>query len=91
MVVLAILKKYGIIHNLGVWVADNADSNDTAIAVMMKEIDSSIKNIALYRSCYLGYIINLAAKAFLFGKDSEAFEAIAKLVNDSTLMDSPIM
>ena len=91
MVVLAVLKKYGIIHNLGVWVANNADSNDTAIAVMMKEIDSSIKDIAPYRSRCLGHIINLAAKAFLFGKDSEAFEAIAELVDDSTPMDSPIM
>ena len=91
VVVLAVLKKYGIIHNLGVWVADNADSNDTVIAVMIKEIDPSIKDIAPYRSRCLGYIINLAVKAFLFGKDSEAFEAIAELVDDSTPMDSPIM
>ena len=91
MVVLAILKKYGIIHNLGVWVADNANSNNTIIAVIIKEIDSSIKDIAPYRSHYLEYIINLATKAFLFGKDSKAFEAIAELVNDLTLMDSLIM
>ena len=58
---------------------------------MIKEIDSSIKNIAPYRSYYLEYIINLAAKAFLFGKDSKAFKAIAELVNNSTLIDSLIM
>ena len=91
MVILAILKKYNIIHNLEVWVANNTDLNNTIIAIMIKEIDSSIKNIALYRSHYLRYIINLATKAFLFSKDSKAFKAITKLVNDSTLIDFPIM
>lgn len=29
------------------------------------------------RSHYIGYIINLAAKAFLFGQDIEGFETVA--------------
>ena len=58
---------------------------------MIKEIDSSIKNIALYRSRCLRYIINLAIKAFLFSKDSKVFKAIAELVDDSTLIDSLII
>ena len=90
-VILAILKKYSILNKLGVWVADNADSNDTTIKVMMKEIDPSVKDISPYRSRCLRYIINLAAKAFLFSNDVEAFEAIAELVDDSTLMDSLVM
>ena len=57
----------------------------------MKKIDSSIKDIVLYRSRYLKYIVNLTIKAFLFSKDSKAFKAIIKLVNDSTLIDSLIM
>ena len=57
----------------------------------MKEIDSSIKDIALYRSCYLKYIINLTTKAFLFSKNSKAFKAITKLVDNLTLIDSLII
>jgi hypothetical protein len=29
-----------------------------------------------YRLYYYGYILNLAVKVFLFGKDSDAFEAL---------------
>ena len=70
---------------------DNADSNDTAIKAIMREVDPRVRDIAPYRSRCLGHIINLAAKAFLFGKDSDAFEAIAELVDDKTSMDSPVM
>ena len=57
----------------------------------MKEIDSSIKDIALYKSHYLRYIINLAIKAFLFSKNSKAFKAITKLIDNLTSMNSLII
>ena len=90
-VILPILKQYSIINKLGVWVVDNVDSYDTVIKAMMKEIDPRVKDITPYRSRCLGHIINLATKVFLFSKESEAFEAIAKLVDDSTPMDSVTM
>ena len=88
---LAILKKYSIIYNLEVWIANNTNSNNAIITIIMKKIDSSIKDITLYRSRYFKYIINLAIKAFLFSKDSKVFKAIAKLINNLTLMDFLIM
>jgi hypothetical protein len=88
-VILDVLKQYGLLKKLGVWVADNAESNDTAIKAIMKEINPQITDITPYRSRCLGYIINLAAKAFLFGKDFEAFESITELVDDSTPINSP--
>ena len=90
-VILPVLHQYGIINKIGVWVADNADSNDTAIKAILKVIDSRIKDISPYRSRCLGHIINLAAKAFLFGKETDAFEAITELVDDTTPMDSATM
>lgn len=90
-VVLAVLKEYDIINKLGVFVGDNAESNDTAIKAMFKTIDPRVKDISPYRSRCLGHVINLAAKAFLFGKDTEAFETITESVDDSTPMDSVAM
>ena len=43
------------------------------------------------RSRCLGHIINLAAKAFIFGKNVAAFEAVVDAVNDATPQDSPAM
>ena len=57
----------------------------------MKEIDSSIKDIVLYKSYYLRYIINLTIKAFLFSKNSKAFKAITKLINNLISINSLIM
>ena len=40
------------------------------------------------RGRYIGYIINLTVKAFLFSQDTEAFKSKAKGVNELTLCDS---
>ena len=50
-----------------------------------------MKEISPYRSHCLGHIIKLAAEAFLFGKETDAFEAIIELVDDSTPTDSDTM
>ena len=75
-VILPILHHYDIINKIGVWVADNANSNDTTIKAILKVIDSRIKDISPYQSRCLGHIINLATKAFLFDKEIDAFKAI---------------
>ena len=63
---------------------DNASSNDTCVAEMIDLIwpDLDLRERRLW--C-MGYIINLIAKAFIFGNKSETFEAdmtIAENTND---------
>ena len=41
-------------------------------------------NLKASCSHYLGYIINLAAKAFIFNKNITIFEAIIDAINDTT-------
>ena len=47
-VILAILKEYDIINKLGVFVEDNAESNDTIIKAIFKTIDPRVKDISPY-------------------------------------------
>ena len=82
-ILVEVIKEYGFEARLGVYVGDNADLNDTAwkatLRILHPERDSKAS-----RSRCLGHIINLAAKAFIFGKNVEAFEAVVDSVNDST-------
>jgi hypothetical protein len=80
--ILPVLEEYKIGPNLGVFVADNADSNDTAIRAMLQVLRPDL-NIEDCRSRFLGHILNLAAKAFLFGKETSAFEDVVDLVNEN--------
>jgi hypothetical protein len=74
-VVLDVIQQYEI-DSVGFFILDNASSNDTAV----KHILASLKtDFGLEEYCYrrlrcLGHIINLAAQAFLFGQNVEAFE-----------------
>jgi hypothetical protein len=90
-VAIPVLQEYGITAKLGVFVADNAESNDVAIRHILAVLRPDIKDPNSRRSRCLGHIINLAAKAFLFGKDVEAFEQITNTVDDTTSMDSEAM
>jgi hypothetical protein len=90
-VAVPVLQEYGVAANLGVFVADNAESNDTAIRHILAAIRPDIKDADSRRARCLGHIINLAAKAFLFGKDVEAFEQVVDSVDDTTSMDSDAM
>ena len=58
---------------IGWFVLDNASSNDTCVAEILKalQIDDTVEHRRL--RC-LGHIINLAAQAFLFGSEASAFE-----------------
>ena len=89
-VIIPVLREYGITEKLGVFVCDNVDSNDRAIHCILDDlgIDDFIEN---RRSRCLGHIINLVAKAFIFGRNTEAFEALASAVKESTPYDSEIM
>jgi hypothetical protein len=72
--VLKVIHKYGLTGNrIGWFVLDNITSNDTCVAEILKAL--SINDIVERRRLHcLGHIINLSAKAFLFGLDPNAFE-----------------
>jgi hypothetical protein len=70
--ILPILQEMGIISRLGFFIADNAGNNNTYIRAICQSLD--IKNSKTRRVRCLNHIINLAAKAFLFNKDIDAFK-----------------
>jgi hypothetical protein len=89
-VIVPVLEEYKVSPRLGVFVADNAESNDTAIRSILAQIRPELA-LAPRRARCLGHIINLAAKAFLFGSDTEAFEQVVEQVTDDTPFDSKTM
>lgn len=66
-----VITEYEIADNLGVFIADNPDTNDNAVTAVLGLLGQSDEH---RRSRCIGHIINLAAKDFLFGQDVEAFE-----------------
>jgi hypothetical protein len=72
--VMPILIKMGILPKLGYFITDNDGRNDTYIRVILRKHRPNIKDPNSRRVRYLRHIINLAAKAFLFGKNADAFK-----------------
>ena len=71
--VIPVLLIMGIKDRIGFFIGDNASPNDTAIRAILDKIRPDIKDPDSRRVRCVGHIINLAAKAFLFGKDADAF------------------
>jgi hypothetical protein len=69
---LPVLEEYKIGSKLDVFITDNTDSNDTVIRVMLQALRLDL-NIIDCRSRCLSHIINLAAKALLFNKETSVF------------------
>jgi hypothetical protein len=78
------LREYNIILKLGVFIIDNIELNNAVINAILSDIRL---NFAVFprRARYLGYIINLAAKAFPFGTDIEAFKMVVGQVSNNTV------
>jgi hypothetical protein len=72
--VMPILLEMRILPKLGYFIADNDGRNDTCIRTILRKHRPDIKDPDSRRVRCLGHIINLAAKAFLFGKNADAFE-----------------
>ena len=66
-----ILEEYHITSNVGFITLDNASNNDTAIEELGKQL--GVNGPKRRIRCF-GHILNLVAKALLFGHNSEAFE-----------------
>jgi hypothetical protein len=89
-IIVSVVIEYDFAERLGVYIGDNAESNDTAWKATLNILHPE-RDPKASRSRCLGHIINLAAKAFIFGKNVEAFEAAVDLVHDSTPWDSQAM
>ena len=89
-IIIEVILEFGFRKRLGVYVGDNAESNDTAWKTVLSVLHPD-RDPRASRSRCLGHIINLAAKAFIFGKNVAAFEAVVDAVNDATPQDSPAM
>ncbi|KAI8395983.1 hypothetical protein FOFC_21513, partial [Fusarium oxysporum] len=69
--VLEIIGSYGIKNKIGYFTLDNAENNDSAMAVIGGELGFDGRK---RRGRCFGHILNLSAKALLFGSNPEAFE-----------------
>ncbi len=71
-----ILGEYGIKERIGASVCDNVSSNDKCLESLYRRISPGVRDrdIKANRTRCFGHIINLAARAFLWGQDPESFE-----------------
>ena len=73
-VIIPVLEEIGIVSRLGYFIGDNAGPNDTYQRAIYRKLRPDIKEPDTRRVRYLGYILNLVVKAFLFSKDADTFE-----------------
>ncbi len=70
--ILPLFERFNIIgKNLGFFVLDNTTNNNTTLIELSKSLDFDLKERRLR---YIGYIINLIAKQYLFSQDSKSFK-----------------
>ncbi|KAK7583457.1 hypothetical protein V3481_012745 [Fusarium oxysporum f. sp. vasinfectum] len=71
-----IVHEWEIEGRVGCAISDNMTANDTCLYHMYPRLDPSMRPVdikARRMRCY-GHMLNLVARAFLFGKDAESFE-----------------
>jgi hypothetical protein len=71
--ILKVTQEFKIADKIGYFQANNAGNNDTCIRTILNAISPDSDPSHCRMRCY-GHVINLAAKAFLFGDDPVAFE-----------------
>lgn len=76
-VVREVMTEWGIVDKWGVCVSDNADNNDTTCKALVEALRPNEPTTARRARCF-GHMVNLAAKAFIYGKNSEGFIAEAE-------------
>ena len=84
---LTVITDYEISTKIRVFISDNVSSNDVITRTILSRLE--INNNSSHRARCLGHIINLAAQAFILGKDCEVFsidaEAAERTVNINSL------
>jgi hypothetical protein len=71
--IIPVIKYYEFQDRLGYFVLDSISSNDTCVREVLKNLRPDLDEKQHRLRCF-GHVINLAAKAFLFGKEPEAYE-----------------
>jgi hypothetical protein len=73
---LEVAQEYEISDKLGFFTLDNAGTNDTCLHTFLAACQPNVTNdeVKSRRIRCFGHVLNLAAKAFLFGKNADAFE-----------------
>lgn len=71
-----VAQEYEITENFGFFTIDNAESNDTCLQTFLSSCfpDITLDAVKQRRLRCWGHVLNLSAKAFLFGKNADAFE-----------------
>jgi hypothetical protein len=87
--VMPIPVEMGILPKLGYFIANNDGRNDTCIRAILRKHRPDIKDPNSRRMCCLEHIINLAAKAFLFGKNAGAFEDSTDTARKNGHLEAP--
>ena len=72
--IIPVLVKMGVVLKLRFFIRDNIRNNDICQRVICRKLRPDIKAPDSRRVRCLSYILNLAVKAFLFGKEADAFE-----------------
>jgi hypothetical protein len=76
--VISIIEAIISSNRLEFFIGDNNSKNNTAIRAILAHLRPDLKDPDSRRVRCLGYIINLAVKAFLFRKDADAFKEESK-------------
>ena len=71
-----VVNEYEITDKIGFFTLDNAKSNDICLRIFLRTClpDITDEAIKARRIRCFGHVVNLAAKAFLFGKNADVFE-----------------
>ncbi|KAF5963017.1 transposase [Fusarium coicis] len=72
-----VVREWKIEDRVGTFIPDNASPNDSCLMNFYGDLDAgmSLADVRARRMHCYGHILNLVAHAFLYGEDSEAFEA----------------
>jgi hypothetical protein len=75
-IIIEVIEEYDLQDQIGYFVTDNATNNDTAIGRVLDKLIPHLtpKQKQARRLRCLWHVIYLAAKAFLYGKEFDAFE-----------------
>jgi hypothetical protein len=76
------------ISNLGYFYSDNVITNNLIIKIILKRVRPDLLYSERRRVKCLDYIINLAAKAFLFNNNSASFDAEISDITNPIILEA---
>ena len=82
-IVGGLMQEYGIEDRWGVCVTDNAGNNKTCCEALVSRLRPDEDISGRWSRCY-GHIVNLAAKAFIYGVKHEDFLSVAETISTQT-------